>query len=123
MDPVSLTLGIAGLATSLFGANKQAKAQAAANAANLQAVRETNAANTANAEKANQLAWAQWLMARGVNPGSNVTPGVIPTGTGAVNTRMPAWATVRRAVTPGARPVARPTTADRYGRSWAGLGL
>lgn len=64
-------VGVAGIGASMYGANKNAKAQAAANAANVQAQ-----------EDANRIAYEQWLMTRGV--GRNGEP---------VNTRLPLWAT------------------------------
>lgn len=125
-DPTGgIISAVVGAGTSLYGSNKQAKANAATNAANAKAVSDTNATNKAMADEANKLAWAQWLLQRGINPGSSVTPGVIPQGTGAVNTRMPAWATVKRVVPAGRAPIrpARSTATDSGGRSWSSLGL
>ena len=83
-----------GAGTSLYGANKQSKDQARANAENTAAIKE-----------ADQSAWQNYLMQRGIYAGNAPTgtiPGMQPGA--AVNTKLPLWATVKMQpqATPGA---------------------
>jgi hypothetical protein len=64
-----------------IAANKAAKAQDKAMAAN-------QAAN----DEANRVAWVNYLMSRGIKPKGNVQPGEIPTDYEAINSRLPLWA-------------------------------
>lgn len=64
-----------------IAANKAAKAQDKAMAAN-------QAAN----DEANRVAWVNYLMSRGIKPKGNVKPGEIPTDYEAINSRLPLWA-------------------------------
>ncbi len=66
-------IGAIGTGVALYGANKQNMANKAA-----------AAANTANNNEDQSIKWAQYLMARGINP----------TTGGAINTKMPLWANV-----------------------------
>lgn len=81
---------VAGIGTSLYGANKQAKANQAAQAENARLQEQQNA-----------QAWANYLMTRGVNP-AGATSGQIPANPQAINARLPLWATANFAK-PGAR--------------------
>lgn len=84
---------VVGAGVGMYGANKQAKADAAALQANKEAT-----------EQQNRLEWGQYLMSRGINPGgANVEPGVIPTNAAPMNSRMPVWATVARPAATGFR--------------------
>lgn len=71
----------AGIGASLYGANKQSKAQDAANAANTAAVKESDL---------NQ--WKSYLMQRGLNPAGVTQFGQVPTNAPAMNTKLPLWA-------------------------------
>lgn len=86
----AIVVGVAGVGTSLYGANKQNKAQQAA-----------VAQNNASQDKNNASAWASYLLSRGVNP-NGVATGEIPINPTAVNSRLPLWANVQR--TRGASP-------------------
>lgn len=71
-----------GAGTSIYGANKQAKANASA--------QQQNAALQA---KQNQLAWQNYLIQRGILA-PTAQPGEIPSSNFTpVNTRLPLWAT------------------------------
>lgn len=74
-----------GAGTSIYGANKQDKANKAA-----------QAQNQAQQEEQNRLAWANYLMQRGIDPSAATQTGVIPQNARAVNTRLPLWAVKRR---------------------------
>lgn len=76
-----------GIGASLYGANKQSKDNASAQAQNAALQKEQN-----NAQ------WANWLMSRGIAPTTPVDAGVMPTEGNfrAVNTRLPIWATMTR---------------------------
>lgn len=86
-----------GAGTALYGANKQAKTQAASDASNRAAI-----------EQADRGAWNTYLMQRGVY-GANAPTGTIPgmQPGGAVNTRLPLWATVNMQSNPGPLRVVR----------------
>jgi len=73
-----------GAGASIYGANKQAKAIASANAAN----------QASEAEAARQN-WVNYLMQRGVMPSSSTQTGEVPTNLQVVNTKLPIWATMR----------------------------
>lgn len=77
---VALAVGVAGVATSAYGANKQSKDNKAA-----------AATNAGLQEDQNRSAWASYLMSRGVNPQGAQT-GEIPTNPQAINARLPLWA-------------------------------
>lgn len=87
---VAVGVGVAGVATSMYGANKQSKDNKAA-----------QAQNAALQEQQNAQAWANYLMTRGVNPNGAAT-GQIPTNPQAINSRLPLWATANFAK-PGAQ--------------------
>ena len=72
-----------GAGASIYGANKQAKSNQAAQEQNAEAQDKQNAA-----------AWANWLMTRGVAPTSPTAAGQMPSSYSAVNTRLPLWATI-----------------------------
>jgi len=72
---------ILGAGVSAYGANKQAKANAAA-----------QADNKALQEEQNRSAWASYLMSRGVNPAGAQT-GQLPSNPQPINARLPLWAT------------------------------
>lgn len=79
----------AGTGAAIYGANKQAKAQAAAS-------KEQNAANAQNTQATNDYNWANYLMTRGVAPmRGTVSAGELPgpENTRVVNTKLPLWAT------------------------------
>jgi len=107
---VAAAAGVAGVGMSLYGSAQQRKANAKA-----------QDANQAQFDKSQNQNWINYLLTRGINPGSNpVTTGVIPTtGTTAVNTRLPLWATgsnfgprtFRKAGTGAARAAAAPSPA------------
>lgn len=69
-----------GAGVSAYGANKQSKAN--------QAAQDQNAALQ---EEQNRSAWASYLMSRGVNPAGAQT-GVIPSNPQAINAKLPLWA-------------------------------
>lgn len=89
----TLVAGGVGAGASIYGANKQSKAQQAASAQNQESV-----------DKQNASAWASYLLSRGVNP-NGVATGQIPTNPVAVNSRLPLWANVQRSgrASPGFR--------------------
>ncbi len=92
-------VGIAGIGTSLYGANKQRQAQ-----------EDANRENRAAIEGADRSAWNSYLMQRGIY-GNNAATGTIPgmQPGGATNTRLPLWANLRMNTVPGAAaPGARP---------------
>ena len=109
-----VTGGIAagGLILGAVGANKQAKADAAA-----------QAQNKAQFEAQQLQNWNNYLMQRGIDPTGNTTVGGYGSGK-AINSRLPLWASVqqttgasapgelrvvRRGATPaGAAPMAQP---------------
>jgi len=76
--------GVGALA-NMFGANKQAKEDAAA--------RELNYAAQQEAERQN---WARYLMTRGIAPGADIQTGVVPgvASGSAINTKLPLWMNV-----------------------------
>lgn len=80
---VGIGTAVLGAGTTLYGANKQAKAISSANASNQEAV-----------DKQNQSDWNNYLLQRGIYTGGSATTGSIPTNATAVNTRMPLWASV-----------------------------
>lgn len=80
---VGLGSAVLGAGTSLYGANKQSKANQSAQDQNAALQREQNAA-----------AWANYLMSRGVNP-AGATTGQIPTNPQAINAKLPLWASAR----------------------------
>lgn len=111
------TAGAALLGTgiSLYGANKQNKANAAAQAENARLQEEQN-----------RSAWGAYLLARGVNPQGAAT-GQIPTNPQAINAKLPLWANVRRTAGGSyqmARPMgANPPASSLGSRTWEGLGI
>jgi len=76
------TAGLAGTELTASGASDQAAASAAAN--------QQNAANVA---AANQQAWAEYLLQRGIYA-PNAASGTIPSGAQAVNSKLPLYANV-----------------------------
>lgn len=81
---VAIGTTAAGIGTNLYGANKQAKTQA-----------RTDDQNRAAIEKADQSAWNNYLLQRGLYGGNAPTgtiPGMQPGA--AVNARLPLWATM-----------------------------
>lgn len=71
-----------GIATSLYGANKQSKD-----------IASTTSENRTAAEEADRRAWANYLLQRGLTTAENTPVGTIsgrPAGS-AVNTRLPLW--------------------------------
>jgi len=86
------TAAVVGAGTAAYGANKQAKANAAAQDANIAAQKE--------AERQN---WLRYLMQRGIVPDSNTQTGEVPgmVAGGAMNTRLPLWANVVPGAVPG----------------------
>lgn len=112
---IPVATAVIGAGTSLYGANKQAKANASA-----------QAENTRLQEQQNQQAWANYLMTRGVNPAGAAT-GQIPTNPQAINARLPLWASANFA-RPGARKTWRkigssPTPGTlTMGNSFQGVG-
>lgn len=81
---IAATAAATGVAANIYGSAQQRKANAKA-----------QDANQRQFDKSQNQDWINYLLTRGINPGSNpVTTGVIPTtGTTAVNTRLPLWAT------------------------------
>lgn len=80
--------GALGVGASLYGANKQAK--------------DNQAAQSQNADlqaQQNNSAWQAYLMSRGINP-MGATAGTIPTGAQAINSKLPLWATMTIPGTP-----------------------
>jgi hypothetical protein len=75
------TTAAVGAGVSMYGANKQAKANQAATATNARLQEEQN-----------RSAWASYLMSRGVNPAGAQT-GQLPSNPQAINSRLPLWAT------------------------------
>lgn len=69
---------------AIYGANKQSKDNKAANAQNAESQAEQN-----------RIAWANYLMTRGVNPAGAAT-GQLPSNPQAINSRLPLWANVQR---------------------------
>lgn len=98
---VSVGSTVVGAGVSMYGANKQAKANAAAQNANIAAQKE--------AERQN---WLRYLMTRGINPDPNTPTGTIPgAAPGApVNTRLPLW---MRVVTPPQENLRQASAATR----------
>lgn len=86
MSWVAVAVAAIGAGTTLYGANKQAKANAAAQNQNI-----------ASQDTQNQAAWGNYLMTRGIAPTSPVQPGVLPQPGGyqVVNTKLPLWATIK----------------------------
>jgi|688.fasta_scaffold2827749_1 hypothetical protein len=93
----ALGAAVIGGGITLIGANKQAKADAAA--------RAENSAAQAESERQN---WVRYLMTRGITPSADTQTGVVPGATpGApINTKLPVWAKVVTPSVPmaGARP-------------------
>ena len=87
---VAVGVGVAGVAASAYGANKQSKDNKAA-----------QNQNVASQEEQNRLAWANYLMTHGLNP-ANAQTGVLPANGQAINSRLPLWATANFA-RPGAQ--------------------
>lgn len=88
----AVAVAAVGAGASLYGANKQAKAQSGADNANREAIKESDLNG-----------WKAYLMQRGLNPSGVTSFGQIPTNAQAVNTRLPLYANIRRAV-PAAGP-------------------
>lgn len=78
---VGIGSAVLGAGTSLYGANKQAKS-----------VAEANATNDARLAEQNQSAWNAYLLSRGVNPAGAAT-GSLPSNPQPVNSKLPLWAT------------------------------
>ncbi len=77
---VAIGVGVAGVAVSAYGANKQSKDNKAA-----------IASNATLQDEQNRSAWASYLMSRGVNPAGAQT-GQIPANPQAINAKLPLWA-------------------------------
>lgn len=94
---VAAGAALAGTAATLYGQNKQAKANQAAQNANIAAQ-----------DKQNNQAWSNWLMTRGIAPNTTLEAGTMPTAANstAVNSRLPLWANV----TYGTSVTGQPTT-------------
>lgn len=72
-----------GAGTTAYGINKQSKDQRGADATNRAAI-----------EKADQGAWNNYLLQRGLNTGGTAPTGVIPVGAAPVNAKLPLWMNV-----------------------------
>lgn len=93
---VAVGTAVLGAGVSIAGQKKQAKAnQAALNS------------NNENQAEQNRLAWANYLMTRGINP-SGAETGVIPTNPQKINSKLPLWATMKRAVPAGGGAASMP---------------
>ena len=77
----AIGVGVVGAGVSLYGANKQSQAQ-----------KDANAANQASVGKADQSAWVNYLLQRGLAVDPNTPTGSIPSNARAVNQRLPLWA-------------------------------
>lgn len=90
---IPVAAAVIGAGASAYGANKQAKSNASAQAQNAALQKEQNDAS-----------WANWLMTRGITPTTPVAAGTMPTAGNytANNTRLPLWATMQRPAAPGA---------------------
>lgn len=120
MSWIAAGTAILGTGASLYGANKQAKANSAAQASNERQQAEQN-----------RLAWANYLMTRGIDPAGAQT-GVVPSSGRAINSRLPLWANVRHT---GAGKYVMPSPGGSFaqppeqgtppggGRTWSGLGI
>lgn len=75
---------VAGVATTVYGADKQQQNQ-----------QDANAANQASIGQADLSAWQGYLAQRGVNPSGVTQFGQIPTNIQAINTKLPLWANVK----------------------------
>lgn len=89
---VGLGTVVVGGAVSMYGANKQAKASAAAN--------NTNASLQ---QQQNDQGWINYLATRGISPTTPISAGQMPTGGNyqAINTRLPLWAGMTAAPSSG----------------------
>lgn len=98
---VSAAAAVAGAGASIYGANKQSKANAKAQDQQNQAVADQN-----------RLNWINYLATRGISPAdpASVQPGQMPTRYNVVNTKLPVWATIR---TPAGGSFSAPTPAGR----------
>lgn len=78
---------VLGAGVSMYGANRQAQDNRAAQDQNAALQRDQNNAS-----------WTSWLLSKGIQPSSPVTAGTIPTAGNftAANTRLPLWATMQR---------------------------
>ena len=90
----ALVGGGLGAAATIYGANKQASANQAAQQQNYQQFLD---------QQKND--WQRYLMQRGINPGADTQTGVIPTNGTPMNTKLPLWMTVN---TPGVVGTAAP---------------
>lgn len=98
-------------ATSMYGANKQAKATAAANDANLRAQEEAQRQN-----------WLAYLMQRGITPSASTQTGQVPgyAEGSAMNTKLPLWMNVatptllRNTTLSSGTPAAAPASAKPF---------
>lgn len=72
---------LVGTGLSLYGANKQAKSQAATDATNRAAIQESDL---------NQ--WKAYLIQRGLNPQGVTQYGQVPQNAQPMNTKLPLWA-------------------------------
>ena len=91
-------VGLAGAGLTAIGANKQAKATAAAQDKNYQQFLESERNN-----------WRNYLMQRGINPNGAET-GQLPANATPINSRLPLWMSVS---VPGGAPAAGATTPRR----------
>ncbi len=76
----AIAVGVVGAGTAVYGANKQAKAQSAA-----------NASNQASVDRADQSSCINYLLQRGLAVDPSTPTGSVPTNGRAVNTRAPLW--------------------------------
>lgn len=84
MSWVAAAVGVAGIGAGLYGANKQAKANKAAQQENARQQAEQN-----------RIQWANYLMTRGLDP-AGAKAGEIPANGRAINSRLPLYANVQR---------------------------
>jgi hypothetical protein len=77
----AVAAAVVGAGAAAYGANKQSKAQKAANAQNSAAVGGSD-----------DSAWASYLLTRGLAVPEGTPAGVIPAGATPVNSRLPLWA-------------------------------
>ena len=90
--------GALGAGATVYGANKQAKANASAQDKNYQQFQESERNN-----------WRNYLMQRGINPNGAET-GQLPANATPINSRLPLWMSVS---VPGGAPAAGATTPRR----------
>lgn len=100
MSGAILASSVISAGVGLYGANKQSKDNAAANAANVGSSKEQDLNS-----------WKAYLMQRGLDPSGVYAYGQMPTGGKAVNTRLPLWANGNFA--PKAAPAAPRTSMVR----------